>query len=67
VALAVRAFGYDRLMFGSDWPVCNQAGTYQQVVDALREVLQGLPEKDASRVWGSSAAEFYKLGVASKL
>jgi L-fuconolactonase len=65
VAHAVQAFGYDRLMFGSDWPVCTQAGSYQQVVDALREVLHGLPEKDASRVWGGTAAEFYKLGVVS--
>jgi L-fuconolactonase len=66
VAHAVQAFGYDRLMFGSDWPVCTLAGPYHQVVDALREVLNGLAEKDASRVWGGTAAEFYRLSVISK-
>jgi L-fuconolactonase len=62
VAHTVEAFGYDRVMFGSDWPVCTLAGSYQ-VVDALRDGLQGVMEKDASRVWGGTAAEFYSLSV----
>lgn len=66
VAHAVQVFGYDRLMFGSDWPVCTLAGSYHQVVGALREVLHGVTEKDASRVWGGTAAEFYRLSLASK-
>ncbi len=35
----VHLFGCDRLMFGSDWPVCTLAASYQQVVDALRKCM----------------------------
>jgi L-fuconolactonase len=57
----VKIFGYDRVMFGSDWPVCTLAGSYQQVVDALREALGPLAPANASRVWGATAREFYQL------
>ena len=58
----VELFGYDRLMFGSDWPVCLMAGSYLDVVNALREVLGPLREDDAAKVWGETAREFYQLG-----
>ena len=61
VSHVVRCFGYDRLMFGSDWPVCNLAGSYQQVVDALRTVLGPLSTDDAAKVWGRNARQFYQL------
>lgn len=57
----VREFGYDRLMFGSDWPVATLAGSYGQVVGALREVLGKLDPADAAKVWGGNAREFYRL------
>jgi len=61
VTHVVQCFGYDRLMFGSDWPVCNLAGSYQQVVDALRTVLGPLSPDDAAKVWGRNACQFYQL------
>jgi L-fuconolactonase len=50
-------------MFGSDWPVCQLAATYQQVVDALDECLVGAGCSDADRaaVFGKNAARFYQL------
>ena len=57
----VKLFGYERLMFGTDWPICTLAGSYQQVVNALREVLGPLREKDSAAVWGGNAREFYSL------
>lgn len=57
----VGVFGYDRLMFGSDWPVCILAGSYQDVLDALRTVLGSISKEDASEVWGGTARTFYKL------
>ena len=38
-------FGPQRLMFGSDWPVCTLAGPYDRVVEALTDNLAGLSEK----------------------
>jgi L-fuconolactonase len=61
VAHAVQVFGCDRLMFGSDWPVCTLGGSYGEVVGALRDVLAGASPKEASRVWGQTAVEFYRL------
>jgi len=58
----VREFGYDRLMFGSDWPVATLAGSYARVAGALREVLGELDPADAAKVWGGNARQFYRLG-----
>jgi L-fuconolactonase len=54
-------FGEDRLMFGSDWPVCTLAASYEQVHDALADVLTaiGLSESAQARVFGENARRFY--------
>lgn len=57
----VDLFGYDRLMFGSDWPVCTLAGSYQQVVDALRQCAGPITDADAASLWGGTAQRFYRL------
>jgi L-fucono-1,5-lactonase len=57
----VHLFGYDRLMFGSDWPVCTLAGSYQQVISALRECLGPISRADADLLWGGTARSFYRL------
>jgi len=57
----VGQFGYGRIMFGSDWPVCTLAGSYSQVVDALRQALGPLNAADAARVWDENARAFYRL------
>jgi len=57
------AFGADRLMFGSDWPVCLLTGTYGQVVRLISDYMEGRPEEDCHKVFGLNAARFYKLRV----
>jgi L-fuconolactonase len=57
----VQLFGYDRLMFGSDWPVCTLAGSYQQVVNALRECIGPVSEAQNDALWGGTARSFYRL------
>ncbi len=56
-------FGYDRLMFGSDWPVCTLAGTYEQVIGAARQVLNSLRPHEREAVFGGVARDFYRLDV----
>jgi L-fuconolactonase len=58
VQTALELFGPDRLMFGSDWPVCELAATYTRVKDTLTEVL-GRTDPD---VFGGTAARTYQLG-----
>ncbi len=62
VQSALDFFGPDRLMFGSDWPVCELAATYGQVKDALDEALGPISEPERSAIFGGTAARFYKLG-----
>lgn len=60
----VECFGFDRIMFGSDWPVCLCAGNYSQVIGALREVLSSqLNDETESKLFGRNAIRFYKLGA----
>lgn len=53
--------GYDRVMFGSDWPVCVLAASYEQVVSTLRSVLGPLTDDQSAKIWGRNASEFYNL------
>jgi len=57
------AFGIDRLMFGSDWPVCMVAGGYNRVVKMVRHYLAPLSDADKAKFWGSNAIKFYNLEV----
>jgi len=60
---AVEWFGRDRCLFGSDWPVCLLAATYDQVIDALREVLHEMDSATIEAVFGGNAIRVYRLAV----
>jgi L-fuconolactonase len=63
----VDIFGVDRCMFGTDWPVCLVAASYDRVVDALRECLKDLGESDLEKIFGGNAIEAYRLpGFSSR-
>ncbi len=55
------AFGADRVMFGSDWPVALLAGDYQRVVDLAREYVRPLGVETEAKFFGGNAANFYNL------
>ena len=59
--IALEVFGPERCMYGSDWPVCELAGTYEQVVGAARDVLSELSEAEQQQVFGGTAKKFYGL------
>ena len=55
-------FGSDRVMFGSDWPVCRLAAEYQQVVAALMEALgPDMNNESETKLFGTNAARFYGI------
>jgi L-fuconolactonase len=62
VNCALELFGADRLMFGSDYPVCLLAATYDRVLDSFQEVLQYLSDVDREKIFSQNAAKFYRLG-----
>ena len=61
VAHVWRCFGPDRLMFGSDYPVCLSAGTWKQVLSAFTQSIGAQPLETREKVLGSTACEFYGI------
>ncbi|UOQ86469.1 amidohydrolase family protein [Gracilibacillus salinarum] len=58
----VKMFGAERLLYGSDWPVCLLAADYDEVIQLIENVLpENLTESDKARIFGENAKIFYKL------
>ena len=56
------AFGPDRLMFGSDWPVCLVRSSYERWLGFVRKMTTDLSAGERERVLGGAASEVYRLG-----
>jgi len=54
-------FGPDRLMFGSDWPVCTLAGTWKEVLASFTQSIGPQPIEAREKLLGGAAARFYGL------
>jgi len=65
VDAAFEAFGADRLMIGSDWPVCTVAGTYKEVMEVVTTALERRSAAERDAVLGGTAAKFWGLQVPS--
>jgi L-fuconolactonase len=59
--VVVNAFGTDRVMFGSDWPVCLVAAKYNEVLDIVKDYFSGYSDLERDKVFGGNAIEFYSL------
>ncbi|HEV2696661.1 MAG TPA: amidohydrolase family protein, partial [Terriglobales bacterium] len=59
--VALDAFGPDRLMIGSDWPVCTLAASYLHVMDTMRDYLSRFPAAVCDAVFGGNAERFWNL------
>lgn len=58
----VRLFGPERVLFGSDWPVCLLAASYDEVMEVLQSAIpDSWGERERERLFGANAKEFYKL------
>jgi L-fuconolactonase len=58
---ALDLFGPDRLLFGSDWPVCTQRGAYADAVGTLRTLTLALSPSEQAAIWGNTAIRVYHL------
>ena len=59
--VAFQAFGTDRLMFGSDWPVCLVAGNYPAVKGIVEKYTLNFSEEEKVKIFGLNASRFYNL------
>ncbi len=59
--LVFNAFGTNRIMYGSDWPVCLVAGNYKKVMSVVTNFIQHLSKSEQKSVMGENAIQFYNL------
>lgn len=57
----VASFGWDRVLFGSDWPVCTLSASYRQWVEELRAITQAAGEVNQRRLFYDNAIRVYRL------
>jgi L-fuconolactonase len=59
--VALTAFGPERLMFGSDWPVCLLSADYADVAAIVKDFIAPLSPAEQAQIWGGTASRFYAL------
>lgn len=55
------AFGTNRLLIGSDWPVCRLAGSYKQIMQVVLDYIRTFPDQDKKKILGENAIKAYDL------
>lgn len=58
------AFGPDRVVFGSDWPVCLLGAALRTWVDMLGEIIASRPADERTKLWSANAIRHYGLKIA---
>lgn len=61
IDVVFEAFGTERILYGSDWPVCLVAGNYSQVKNIVTNYIADLSEAEKAAVMGKNAIKFYNL------
>jgi L-fuconolactonase len=64
--VALQAFGPARLMFGSDWPICETAGGYEAVVGTLVSLIGELDQDDRGQILSRTAVGVYNLKIPGR-
>lgn len=59
----INAFDTNRIMYGSDWPVCLLAGKYDEVFGIVKEYIGHLTKDEQNNILGGAATSFYKLSA----
>ena len=62
VEQVIACFGWDRVMFGSDWPVCTLSASYQQWVEALDSLTREAGAANQKKLFHDNAIRVYRLG-----
>jgi L-fuconolactonase len=59
--VAFESFGSQRMMIGSDWPVCTVAASYAQVVNLVKDYMSSYTAEEREAVFGGNAANFWRV------
>jgi len=58
---ALDCFGFDRVLFGGDWPVCNLASSFENWLAALNAILTDEPETNLKKLFQTNAERIYRV------
>ena len=61
IETVTEAFGTNRLLFGSDWPVCLVAASYEEMINPVKEYFSNFSKEEQAAVFGKNAIQFYHL------
>ncbi|HTJ88982.1 MAG TPA: amidohydrolase [Acidocella sp.] len=61
-----QAFGWDRVVWGSDWPVCTLTADLPRWVQACRDLTSGCSDSEKERLFNRNARRIYRLGAGSE-
>ena len=64
--IVFEAFGPERILIGSDWPVCLVAGKYSEVMQVVIDYISTFPEKEQALILGGNAAKAYRIPLTPK-
>jgi len=59
--IVLEFFGVDRIVYGSDWPVCLVAGQYEEQLAIVQSYFEKLTSTEKNKIFGGNAVRFYKL------
>ncbi len=59
--IVTEAFGTNRIMYGSDWPVCLVAATYEEMLSIVKNYYAGFSHTEQADIFGKNAIKFYNL------
>ncbi len=57
----INVFGINRIMYGSDWPVCLLAASYQKQLSVIENYFQSFSDYEKEKIFGKNAIQFYNL------
>ena len=61
IDLILAAFGVNRLMYGSDWPVCLLAASYKEQLTIVQDYIATFSEEEQTKIMGENTIKFYNL------
>ena len=61
IDVAIETFGPNRIMYGSDWPVCLVAASYEEALGIVEEYFSSFSETEQQLFFGGNATRFYNL------